>query len=603
MADIKTRDVTKGTIKTLDRAASSMHHIKEDIVRTKPYEIYANRDENPESYAQGRIEQYTGDSTLYVARAGDELIHHSTMKNGGYYDENTEIIQHFDGSSYLSADSNSNRESEIRRALKEQGIKNIRIRQERNRMADAEVIRNNDRPELEGRQLRGKLKRETEQIQRKRAKYLKKHSGIIRKDELIQRRKKEYTIRKLNSGTTRKNGLWHVGSGRNIRKHAKAAERISRILRELAESSKALIASLAGGGTAAIVIIVIMIFCGASFSLLGDDNGDWFDFPLFDPASGDSAIVQVAESQLGNVGGEKYWRWYGFTSHVHWCACFVSWCGDQCGYIDAEVIPKFSIVGHGAEWFKERHRWAGRDYSPRPGDIIFFDFEPDGTLDHVGIVELCDGKTVTTIEGNSRNACRRLTYVAGSGSIAGYGVPKYASDMAGDKACIWADQIARDDSYHYVHWDQGDRMTQECPVCNDYPDGKYKGWNCIGFAFACWRHGAGINCKCNCGVINTGEWDRLLSFGSDKEASSYASDRIGVPCIVIRNNGDPIPLGMLRRGDIVTLYTGDTSYHTLFYEGNCKYSDCTSVGDNITSHNVMTADLQSEAKVAIRYLR
>ena len=38
---------------------------------------------------------------------------------------------------------------------------------------------------------------------------------------------------------------------------------------------------------------------------------------------------------------------------------------------------------------------------------VFFDYEQDGVLDHVGIVESCDGRIVTTIEGNSGNACRR----------------------------------------------------------------------------------------------------------------------------------------------------------------------------------------------------
>ena len=30
------------------------------------------------------------------------------------------------------------------------------------------------------------------------------------------------------------------------------------------------------------------------------------------------------EAQLGNVGGEPYWSWYGFQGRVEWCACFVS---------------------------------------------------------------------------------------------------------------------------------------------------------------------------------------------------------------------------------------------------------------------------------------
>lgn len=64
-------------------------------------------------------------------------------------------------------------------------------------------------------------------------------------------------------------------------------------------------------------------------------------------------IVEVAASQIGNVGGEPYWRWYGYTERVEWCACFVSWCANQCGYIDAGIIPKFSSCEWGVSWFKQ----------------------------------------------------------------------------------------------------------------------------------------------------------------------------------------------------------------------------------------------------------
>ena len=57
---------------------------------------------------------------------------------------------------------------------------------------------------------------------------------------------------------------------------------------------------------------------------------------------GDGQIVTVALSQVGNVGGQPYWSWYGFNSRVEWCACFVSWCANECGYIDAGVIPKYA---------------------------------------------------------------------------------------------------------------------------------------------------------------------------------------------------------------------------------------------------------------------
>lgn len=141
-------------------------------------------------------------------------------------------------------------------------------------------------------------------------------------------------------------------------------------------------------------------------------------------------IVAVALSQVGNVGGQPYWSWFGFNSRVEWCACFVSWCANECGYIDAGVIPKFSGCVRGSQWFKDRGLWQENDYEPRPGDIVFFDWDSkgssgpqDGLPDHVGIVERVENGTVYTIEGNSGNQCRQRSYSVGHYEIFGYGTP------------------------------------------------------------------------------------------------------------------------------------------------------------------------------------
>ena len=142
-------------------------------------------------------------------------------------------------------------------------------------------------------------------------------------------------------------------------------------------------------------------------------------------AGSNQAIVEVALTQIGNEGGQPYWSWYGFDSRVEWCACFVSWCADQCGYIDSGLIPKFAGCIDGANWFKSNNRWNDRNYEPKAGDIIFFDWEGDGTTDHVGIVEKCENGTVYTVEGNSSDACKQRQYTVGSSNIYGYGIPAY----------------------------------------------------------------------------------------------------------------------------------------------------------------------------------
>ena len=142
-------------------------------------------------------------------------------------------------------------------------------------------------------------------------------------------------------------------------------------------------------------------------------------------AGGNQAIVEVALTQVGNQGGQPYWSWYGFNSRVEWCACFVSWCADQCGYIESGLVPKFAGCVDGANWFKSNGKWQDRTYEPKVGDIIFFDWEGDGTTDHVGIVEKCENGTVYTVEGNSGDACKQRQYAVGSSNIYGYGIPAY----------------------------------------------------------------------------------------------------------------------------------------------------------------------------------
>lgn len=142
-------------------------------------------------------------------------------------------------------------------------------------------------------------------------------------------------------------------------------------------------------------------------------------------SGGNQAIVEVALTQLGNEGGQPYWSWYGFGGRVEWCACFASWCADQCGYLESGIIPKFSLCSDGVNWFKGKGQWQDKNYEPQAGDLIFFDWGSNGSIDHVGIVEKCENGTVYTVEGNSGDACKQQSYPVGSSSIYGYGCPKY----------------------------------------------------------------------------------------------------------------------------------------------------------------------------------
>ena len=135
---------------------------------------------------------------------------------------------------------------------------------------------------------------------------------------------------------------------------------------------------------------------------------------------GNTAIVDRAKSQVGNVGGQPYWSWYGFNSRVEWCACFVSWCYNQAGKSE----PRFAACqSQGVPWFQSRGQWGARGYANiAPGDAIFFDWDGDGSADHVGLVIGTDGQRVYTVEGNSGDACKIKSYPLDYGCIKGYGL-------------------------------------------------------------------------------------------------------------------------------------------------------------------------------------
>ena len=135
---------------------------------------------------------------------------------------------------------------------------------------------------------------------------------------------------------------------------------------------------------------------------------------------GNPQLVELAKGQVGNVGGAPYWSWYGFDSRVAWCACFVSWCYGQAGLSE----PHFAACqSQGVPWFTSHGQWGARGYANiAPGDAIFFDWDLDGSADHVGLVIGTDGNRVYTVEGNSGDACKIKSYPLDYACIKGYGL-------------------------------------------------------------------------------------------------------------------------------------------------------------------------------------
>jgi hypothetical protein len=141
--------------------------------------------------------------------------------------------------------------------------------------------------------------------------------------------------------------------------------------------------------------------------------------------SSSQLMLSVAGNEVGYQEGEdgytKYGAWYGLP-RANWCAMFVSWCADQCGYIRAGICPKASYCPDIVTWFQERNQWLDGSATPPTGAYILFDWDLDGTPDHVGLVEYVQDGYIHTIEGNSSNQVKRNSYAVGSERILGYGV-------------------------------------------------------------------------------------------------------------------------------------------------------------------------------------
>lgn len=156
--------------------------------------------------------------------------------------------------------------------------------------------------------------------------------------------------------------------------------------------------------------------------LLKDEYAALWSSTIYGTSIGSSDMVTVALSQLGNVGGQPYWSWYGFESRVEWCATFVSWVANEVGYIDSGVVPKFAGVNQGVSWFQLRSRYKDSNYIPKSGDIIFYDWDGDNDPDHVGIVEKVENSKIYTVEGNMSDKVQNLNYDINSDDVFGFGL-------------------------------------------------------------------------------------------------------------------------------------------------------------------------------------
>lgn len=163
---------------------------------------------------------------------------------------------------------------------------------------------------------------------------------------------------------------------------------------------------------------------------------------------------------------------YKLKTTDSWCAATVSAMAAKCGLLD--IIPAECSCPRQIALWQKMGRWMENDaYVPKPGDIIYYDWQDSGagdntgTPDHVGIVTKVDGNTITVIEGNAADTVKYRTLAVNGKYIRGYGLPDYASKATKEEKGMFKDTAG------HPHEKQINRLA-ELGIVKGYADGTFE---------------------------------------------------------------------------------------------------------------------------------
>lgn len=405
MPDIKQKQRTP--IKNINKKIVYSERIKDHAVnvknRTNDF-INSNEDSNPTDTATQNI---VDTEKIAVAKAGDKF-NEEGKKSVIKTKENFE-----------KAKSNINEIRVRQQEKKESKLLKDKVKKDTNNTSSSMIKQKN----IKGiKQKNAKVIKGANQTTKLTKKQIKNTEYIAKKTEqktkeAIKLSKKAYQISKATAKRI----------AQDTRRLVRA---IIKVVKTSIIAAKATVTFLIAGGWIAVIVVLIVCIMGGAMALYKANGERNSELGIYNSEAWNSDLVTIAISQLGNKGGQPYWSWYGFKERVAWCACFVSWVANQCGYIDKGIIPKFAACNDGIAWFKEKKQWIESTDIPLTGDLIFFDWNDggqDGSSDHVGIVEYYDieKNIVHTIEGNSSDECKQREYSKDDNQIMGYGRPAF----------------------------------------------------------------------------------------------------------------------------------------------------------------------------------
>ena len=175
-------------------------------------------------------------------------------------------------------------------------------------------------------------------------------------------------------------------------------------------------------------IAILATLIGFTLALFTGIGGAVDDMEAYYMGGGQD-LVDVAVREIGYRenpdGSNKYGTWCGI-GNASWCHAFISWCANECGYIEDGTLPKTGACETGRQWFIHRDEYQPKgSYEPQPGDIVYFRHGSETISHHVGIVEFVENGILHTIEGNSGGLVKRRSYPLNADRIMGYGTPAY----------------------------------------------------------------------------------------------------------------------------------------------------------------------------------
>lgn len=112
-------------------------------------------------------------------------------------------------------------------------------------------------------------------------------------------------------------------------------------------------------------------------------------------------------------------RKYRMGLKDNWCAMFTTVIAHKCG-LDAKAFPYEVSCYYQSLIAKDRGQWFTDARDAKPNDLIYYSWNANGVLNHVGFVESVNGSNIRALEGNIKNTVGYRTIRTSNSAIAGF---------------------------------------------------------------------------------------------------------------------------------------------------------------------------------------